>query len=82
MDGRDIWLYWGRDLDLNCVPHEYGLVASETVSRIWQQLEQKNQHLEQKNEQGTHKIQQLEQENKQIKHQIKHLEQKNSQYSN
>ena len=79
VDGRDIWLYWGRDLDLNCVPHEYGLVASETVSRIWQQLEQKNQHLEQKNEQGTHKIQQLEQENKQMKHQIKHLEQEISQ---
>ena len=75
-DGRDIWIYGGRDLELNSVPHEYGLVASETVSRIWQQLEQKNQRLDLENNKVTHKVQQLEQENKQMKHQIKQLEQK------
>ena len=78
-DGRDIWIYGGRDLDLNSVPHEYGLVGSETVSWIWQQLEQKNQQLEQKNQQFEQKNQQLEQKNQQLEQKNQHLEQKNQQ---
>ena len=78
-DGRDIWIYGGRDLDLNSVPHEYGLVGSEMVSWIWQQLEQKNQQLEQKNQQFEQHNQQLEQKNQQLEQKNQQLEQKNQQ---